>query len=103
MRSGDLGDLGDLPHEYSQERSIYTTTEVSSAAVSTCKGSKTINETIHFTLFGRKHGALCPLKPFRLIRDGEVCVCGGEEEEGGREFYNLTHIRYTITTRMTLH
>ena len=41
-----------------------------------------------------KHGALCPQKPLRLIRDGEA---------GGREFLYLTPTRYTVTTRMTLH
>ena len=46
---------------------------------------------------GRKHGALRPQKPLRLIRDGEV---GGE---GGQEFYTLTPTRYTVTTRMSLH
>ena len=43
---------------------------------------------------GRKHGALRPQKPLRLVRDGEV---------GGREFLYLTPTRYTVTTRMTLH
>ena len=46
--------------------------------------------------FSRKHGALRPQKPLRLIRDGEV---GG----GGREFLYLTPTRYTVTTRMILH
>ena len=44
----------------------------------------------------RKHGALHPQKPLRLIRD---------REDGGRgqEFLYLTPTRYTVTTRMTLH
>ena len=47
-----------------------------------------------FALEGRKHGALRPQKPLRLIRDEEV---------GGGEFLYLTPTRYTVTTRMILH
>ena len=43
---------------------------------------------------GRKHGALRPQKPLRLIRDGEV---------GGSGILYLTPTRYTVTTRMILH
>ena len=44
---------------------------------------------------GRKHGALRPQKPLRLIRDGEV---------GGSGNLYLTPTRYAATTtRMTLH
>ena len=42
----------------------------------------------------RKHRALRPQKPLRLIRDGEV---------GGPEFLHLTPTRYTVTTRTILH
>ena len=42
----------------------------------------------------RKHWALRPQKPLRLIRDGEV---------GGSGFLYLTPTRYTVTTRMILH
>ena len=45
------------------------------------------------TTTGRKHGALRPQKPLRLIRDGEV---------GGGISY-LTPTRYTVATRMILH
>ena len=41
----------------------------------------------------RKHGALRPQKPLRLIRHGKL---------GGREILYLTLTRYTVTTRMTL-
>ena len=44
----------------------------------------------------RKHWALRPQKPLRLIRDGEV---GG----GGAGMLYLTLTRYTVTTRMILH
>ena len=43
-------------------------------------------------LLERKHGALRPQKPLRLIRDGEV---------GGLEILYLTPTRYTVTTGMT--
>ena len=43
----------------------------------------------------RKHGALRPQKPVRLIRDGEV--------GGSRILLYLTSVRYTVTTRMILH
>ena len=43
---------------------------------------------------GRKHGALRPQKPLRLIRDGEV---------GGSGILYLTRTRYIVTTRMILH
>ena len=52
-------------------------------------------ESSTIKLVPRKHGALRPQKPLRLIRDGEV--------GGGREFLYLTPTRYTITTRTTLH
>ena len=42
----------------------------------------------------RKHLALRPQKPLRLIRDGEV---------GGSGILHLTPTRYTVTTRMILH
>ena len=42
----------------------------------------------------RKHRALRPQEPFRLVREGEV---------GGREFLYLTPTRYTDTTRMILY
>ena len=42
----------------------------------------------------RKHLALRPQKPLRLIRDGEV--------EGSGILF-LTPTRYTVTTRMILH
>ena len=42
----------------------------------------------------RKHLALRPQKPLRLIRDGEV---------GGSGILYLTHTRYTVTTKMILH
>ena len=42
----------------------------------------------------RKHGALRPQKPLRLIRDGEVGVSG---------ILYLTPTRYNVTTRMILH
>ena len=42
----------------------------------------------------RKHGAVRPQTPVRLIRDGEV---------GGREFLYLTPTGYTVTTKMTVH
>ena len=42
----------------------------------------------------RKHGALRPQKPLRLIRDGEV---------GGSGILHLTPTPYTGTTRMILH
>ena len=42
----------------------------------------------------RKHGAVRPQKPLRLIRDGEV---------GGSGISYLTSTRYTVTTRMILH
>ena len=42
----------------------------------------------------RKHEALRPQKPLRLIRDGEV---------GGSGILYLTPTRYTVTTRMILH
>ena len=42
----------------------------------------------------RKHGALRPQKPLRLIRDGEV---------GGSGILYLTPTRHTVTTRMLLH
>ena len=46
-------------------------------------------------IYGRKHWALRPQKPLRLIRDGEV---------GGSGFFlHLTPTRYTVTTRMILH
>ena len=41
-----------------------------------------------------EHWVLCPQKPLRLIRDGEV---------GGSEILYLTPTRYTVTTRMILH
>ena len=46
---------------------------------------------------GKKHGALRPQKPSRLIRDGE-------DEGGGRgqEFLYLTPTRYTVTNDSTL-
>ena len=43
----------------------------------------------------RKHGALRPQNPLRLIRDGEVW--------GGSGILYLTPTRYTVTTRMILH
>ena len=43
---------------------------------------------------GRKHGALRPQKPLRLIRDGEV---------GGSGLIYLTPTRYTVTTGMILY
>ena len=42
----------------------------------------------------RKHWALRPQKPLRLIRDGDV---------GGSGFLYLPPTRYTVTTRMILH
>ena len=42
----------------------------------------------------RKHWALRPQKPLRLIRDGEV---------GGSGILYLTPTRYAVTTRMILH
>ena len=45
-------------------------------------------------IFERKHWALRPQKPSRLIRDGEV---------GGSGILYLTPTRYTVTTRMILH
>ena len=42
----------------------------------------------------RKHGALRPQKPLRLIRDGEA---------GGSGILFVTPTRYTVTARMTLH
>ena len=42
----------------------------------------------------RKHGALRPQKPLRLIKDGEVVRSG---------IIYLTPTRYTVTTRMILH
>ena len=42
----------------------------------------------------RKHGALRPQNPSRLVRDGEV---------GGSGILYLTPTRYTATTRMILH
>ena len=42
----------------------------------------------------RKHGALRPQKPLRLIIYWEI---------GGREFLYLTPARYSVTTRMILH
>ena len=42
----------------------------------------------------RKHWALRPQKPLRLIRDGEV---------GGSGIWYLTPTRYTVTTRMIVH
>ena len=42
----------------------------------------------------RKHWALRPQKPLRLIRDGEV---------GGLGILYLTPTRYTVTTRTILH
>ena len=42
----------------------------------------------------KKHSALRPQKPLRLIRDGEV---------GGSGILYLTPTRYTVTTRMTPH
>ena len=55
-----------------------------------------VNKRLFIECFeaGRKHGALRPQKPLRLIRDGEV---------GGREFLHLAPTRYTATTRKTLH
>ena len=49
---------------------------------------------VHVSTVGRKHRALRPQKPFRLIRDGEV---------GGSGVLYLTPTRYTVTTRMILH
>ena len=43
----------------------------------------------------RKHEALRPQKPLRLIRDGE----GG----GWSRILHLTPTRYTVTARITLH
>ena len=43
---------------------------------------------------GRKHGALRPHKPLRLIRDGEVGESG---------MLYLTPTLYAVTTRMILH
>ena len=48
----------------------------------------------HLLRTQRKHGALRPQKPLRLIRDGEV---------GGSGIIYLTPTRYTVTTRMILH
>ena len=42
----------------------------------------------------RKHWALHPQKPLRLIRDGKV---------GGSGILYLAPTRYTVTTRMILH
>ena len=42
----------------------------------------------------KKHGALRPQEPSRLIRDGEV---------EGSGFLCLTPTRYAVTTRMILH
>ena len=42
----------------------------------------------------KKHWALRPQKPLRLIMDGEVW---------GSEILYLTPTRYTVTTRMILH
>ena len=43
---------------------------------------------------GRKHGALLPQKPIRLIWEGEV---------GGLGILYLTPTHYTVTSRMTVH
>ena len=51
---------------------------------------------VHRKPDGRKHWALRPQKPLRLIRDGEVGGGGGS-----RSLY-LTPTRYTVTTRMTM-
>ena len=50
------------------------------------------------TAIGRKHGALRPQKPLRLIRDLAVGRGGGCQE-----FLYLIPTRYAVTTRMTLH
>ena len=49
---------------------------------------------VDFVYEGRKHGALRPQKPLRLLRDGEV---------GGSGILYLTPTHYTVTTRMILH
>ena len=53
-----------------------------------------VNWLVAWSLKGRKHWALRPQKPLRLIRDGEV---------GGSGILYLTPTRYTVTTRMILH
>ena len=53
-----------------------------------------VTDLAKFTKEGRKHGALRPQKPLRLIRDGEI---------GGSGILYLTPTLYTVTTRMTLH
>ena len=49
---------------------------------------------VHVSTVGRKHRALRPQKPFRLIRDGEVAGSG---------ILYVTPTRYTVTTRVILH
>ena len=59
------------------------------------EGKRERERTQHATQANeRKHGALRPQKPLRLIRDGEV---------GGSGILYLTLTRNTVTTRMILH
>ena len=56
---------------------------------------------------GRKEiqGFICPQKPLRFIRDGEVGVCWGGGEGGGRGdgiLYDLTTTRCIVISRITL-